>query len=82
MASVKKEYTMIWKDHANNVSIAFNNLLQQNELVDVTLAADGGLFNVHRLVLSALSPYFRRIFTQMPTTQQAIGNECFTSVFI
>lgn len=74
MASVKDGYAMIWNNHADNFSVSFNDLLQQQELVDVTLAADGGLFNVHRLVLSALSPYFRRIFTQMSATQQAIGN--------
>lgn len=60
-------------DYSANISTAFNDLLKQNDLVDVTLVAEDYMFNAHRLVLSALSPYFRRIFTQMPVNQQAFG---------
>lgn len=68
-----EKYSVIWNDHANNFSTSFSELLQQKELVDVTLVADGHLFNAHRLVLSALSPHFRQMFTQMPANQQAFG---------
>lgn len=71
------EYSVIWNDHANNFSASFSDLLEQKELVDVTLVADGYLFNAHRLVLSAISPYFRQIFTQMPANQQAFGMDNF-----
>lgn len=73
MASANEEYAMHWKDHANNFSHLFSDLLEQNELVDVTLVADGYLIEAHRLVLSSLSPYFRQMFTSMPTNQQAFG---------
>lgn len=73
MASANQEYAMHLKDHANNFSHSFSDLLEQNELVDVTLAADGYLVQAHRLVLSALSPYFRQMFTSMPTNQPAFG---------
>lgn len=81
MENPNEEYTLVLNEHANNFSISLSNLLQRNELVDVTLAGDGGIFNAHRLVLSVVSPYFQRMFTQLPTNQQAIGNSVFGSVF-
>lgn len=39
--------------------------------MDVTLAAEGQLVKAHRLVLSVCSPYFRKMFTQMPANQHA-----------
>lgn len=69
----KRDLSVSWTDYSANISASFNDLLKQNELVDVTLVADNYKFDAHRLVLSALSPYFRRIFTQMPANQQAFG---------
>lgn len=62
-----------WKDHAANFSITLSDLLEQKELVDVTLAADGHMFSAHRLILSAISPHFRQMFNQVPANQQAFG---------
>lgn len=62
-----------WRDHAKNFSIAFSNLFEQKELIDVTLSADGRMFSTHRLILSATSPYFRQMFKQVPANQQAFG---------
>lgn len=73
MASAIEEYAMRWKDHAYNFSHSFSDLLEQNELIDVTLCTDGYSCYAHRLVLSALSPYFRQMFTSMPANQQAFG---------
>lgn len=73
MSSINKEYSLNLEHHASNFSISLNEMLQQNELVDVTLVADGYLFGAHRLVLSAFSPYFRQMFTQMPANPQVFG---------
>lgn len=62
-----------WKDHAANFSITLSDLLEQNELVDVTLVADGHMFSAHRLILSAISPQFRQMFNQVSANQQAFG---------
>lgn len=77
MTGINEKYTLGWNDHANNFSTAFSNLLERKEFIDVTLAADGYLFSAHRLVLSAISPYFRQMFTQMPANQQAYGTTHF-----
>lgn len=73
MTAFNGGYRFGWNDHPNNFSISFSDLLQNKELVDATLVADGYLFHVHRLVLAAISPYFRQMFNQMSANQQAIG---------
>lgn len=65
--------TVDWDDYGTNFSIAFNELLQNDEMIDVALVADGNLFNAHRLILSALSPCFRNMFKHMPANQKAFG---------
>lgn len=73
MSFDRKDCMLRWNEHSNNFSASFKELLEQRELIDVTLVADGHLFSAHRLVLSALSPYFRQMFIQMPANQQAFG---------
>lgn len=63
-----------WNGHANNFSISFMELLHEKELVDVTLVTDGNIFSAHRLILSALSPQFRKMFKEMPVNQHAYGS--------
>lgn len=72
-SNANEEHSLRSGYHARNLLISFNELMQQQELFDVTLVADGYLFGAHRLILSALSPYFRQMFTQMPAHQQAFG---------
>lgn len=73
MTTINGGYMFGWNDHANNIKISISDLLQTKELVDVTLVADGYVFNAHRLVLAAISPHFRQMFTLVPANQQAFG---------
>lgn len=73
MSGSNEQFQLDWNDHSLNLSISFSELLEQKEMVDVTLVADGYLYNAHRLVLAAISPYFRQMFTQLPANQQAFG---------
>lgn len=73
MSGLNEEIELSWSDHASNFSKSFSKLLEQKEMVDVTLVADGYLFDAHRLVLATISPYFRQMFTKMPVNQQAFG---------
>lgn len=66
-------YKVGWGEHAQSIATNVTQLMYQRQLVDVTLVADGYLFNAHRLVLSAISPNFRKMFTEMPANQQAYG---------
>lgn len=73
MSGSNEQLQLGWNDHSLNLSISLSKLLEQKEMVDVALVADGYLFNAHRLVLAAISPYFRQMFTQVPANQQAFG---------
>lgn len=75
--SFDENYFVRWDEHEKHLSAAFNELFEQQQFTDVTLAADGYSFNGHRLVLSAFSPYFRQMFTQVPANQQLIGKALF-----
>lgn len=73
MASAEDEYTLIRNDHSSNLTINLKDLLEQKELIDVTLVTGRHMFRAHRLVLSAISTYFRQMFVQVPANQQAFG---------
>lgn len=61
-----EQFTLRWNKFHSNVSAGFVSLLEQEELVDVTLAAEGQLLRAHKLVLSLCSPYFKRLFASHP----------------
>lgn len=68
-----EQFSLCWNNFNNNLSAGFHDSLCRGDLVDVTLAAEGQLVKAHRLVLSVCSPYFRKMFTQMPANQHAFG---------
>lgn len=78
MASEIAEYSLSWVDHASDFFLNLKDIFQRKECVDVTLVADGHMLSAHRLVLSALSPYFRQIFAQVPANQSAFGKAPFS----
>ena len=41
-------------------------LAQEQLFMDVTLATETGSFKAHKLILSACSPYFKKLFIQNP----------------
>jgi hypothetical protein len=43
-----------------------NSLLENEDLVDVTLAVEGKYLKAHKMVLSVCSPYFRELFKMNP----------------
>ncbi|CRK91948.1 CLUMA_CG005563, isoform AJ [Clunio marinus] len=67
----EEQFSLCWNNFNTNLSAGFHESLCRGDLVDVTLAAEGQLVKAHRLVLSVCSPYFRKMFTQMPANQHA-----------
>ena len=55
-----------WNNYQSNLTSVFDQLLQSETFVDVTLAADGHAIKAHRMVLSACSPYFQHLFFDNP----------------
>lgn len=61
-----EQFSLCWNNFHNNLSSGFHSLLQDEALVDVTLAADGRYLKAHKAVLSVCSPYFKELFRVNP----------------
>ncbi|XP_074028739.1 BTB/POZ-zinc finger protein abrupt [Leptinotarsa decemlineata] len=64
--SPEQQYSLRWNDYHSSIITSFRRLLDEEDFVDVTLACDGCSFNAHKVVLSACSPYFRRLLKANP----------------
>ncbi|BES87827.1 helix-turn-helix, Psq domain [Nesidiocoris tenuis] len=65
-------YSLRWNNHQSHLLTAFDSLLQNETLVDVTLVCEESTFKAHKVVLSACSPYFQRIFSETPCKHPVI----------
>ncbi|CAG2111353.1 unnamed protein product, partial [Medioppia subpectinata] len=63
---VGQQYCLKWNNHTNNMVKVFNQLLDDQDFCDVTLAVDGTHLKAHKLVLSACSSYFKDLFVSNP----------------
>ncbi|XP_076287716.1 BTB-protein-VII isoform X3 [Lasioglossum baleicum] len=61
-----QQFCLRWNNHQPNFISVFSNLLNNETLVDVTLAAEGRQLQAHKVVLSACSTYFQSLFTVNP----------------
>lgn len=62
----ESEYMLKWNEHNSQLITVFHQLCQDNQFTDVTLATETESFQAHKLILSACSPYFKKLFTQNP----------------
>lgn len=61
-----QQFCLKWNSYQTNLSKEFDDLLQNESFVDVTLACDGHSVKAHKMVLSACSPYFQALFFDHP----------------
>ncbi|KAG8229833.1 hypothetical protein J437_LFUL008801 [Ladona fulva] len=61
-----------WNSFQTNIVSSFENLWEEEGLVDVTLASDGQCIRAHKVILSACSPFFRRVFQSNPCQHPVI----------
>ena len=55
-----------WNDFKDNVNTAFQNLRDDHDFSDVTLACeDGHLLEAHKVILAASSPFFQKLLRKM-----------------
>ncbi|CAG2167966.1 unnamed protein product [Oppiella nova] len=66
MSGLGQQYCLKWNNHTNNMVKVFNQLLDDQNFCDVTLAVDGAHLKCHKLVLSACSSYFKELFVSNP----------------
>ncbi|KAK9499872.1 hypothetical protein O3M35_002825 [Rhynocoris fuscipes] len=61
-----QQFCLRWNNYQTNLTNVFDQLLQSESFVDVTLACEGHSVKAHKMVLSACSPYFQSIFFENP----------------
>jgi hypothetical protein len=61
-----QHFCLRWNNYQSSITSAFENLRDDEDFVDVTLACDGKSLKAHRVVLSACSPYFRELLKVSP----------------
>uniref|UniRef100_A0A182Q2E0 BTB domain-containing protein n=1 Tax=Anopheles farauti TaxID=69004 RepID=A0A182Q2E0_9DIPT len=61
-----QQFCLRWNNYQTNLTSVFDQLLQSESFVDVTLACDGQSMKAHKMVLSACSPYFQTLFFDNP----------------
>jgi hypothetical protein len=66
MGSPPQQFCLRWNNYQSNLTNVFDQLLQSEAFVDVTLACDGHSVKAHKMVLSACSPYFQTLFFENP----------------
>lgn len=53
------QFCLRWNNHHPNLISVFSSLLQNDQMVDVTLILDNREIHAHKIVLSACSPFFQ-----------------------
>ncbi|XP_070506265.1 protein abrupt isoform X5 [Chironomus tepperi] len=61
-----QQYALKWNDFQSSILSSFRHLRDEEDFVDVTLACDQRSFTAHKVVLSACSPYFRKLLKANP----------------
>ena len=72
MTAAQENYSLRWNNHQSHILQSFDALLQQNSLVDVTLVCSDRSLRAHKVVLSACSPFFERVFNDTPCKHPVI----------
>lgn len=57
------QYSMRWDNFSSHFTSEFGSLRNDEQFVDVTLCCDDQFIKAHKVILSACSPYFKKILT-------------------
>lgn len=72
MTAAQENYSLRWNNHQSHMLQSFDALHKQNSLVDVTLVCSDRSLRAHKVVLSACSPFFERVFNDTPCKHPVI----------
>ena len=61
-----EKFCLRWNDFESNISVAFRELREDKDFFDVTLACDDEQIQAHKVILSACSPFFRKVLRKNP----------------
>ena len=65
MAS-NEQLCLEWNDFESNISKSFREIRDNGDLFDVTIACEDEQVQAHKLILSACSPFFKRVLGKNP----------------
>jgi len=66
MAGGNEHFCLRWNDFESNISHAFREIREEKDFFDVTLACEDEQIQAHKVILSACSPFFRKILKKNP----------------
>jgi len=66
MSAGGEKFCLKWNEFESNVSTAFRELREDKDFFDVTLACDDEQIEAHKVILSACSPFFRKVLRKNP----------------
>ena len=61
-----EHFCLRWNDFESNISHAFREIRDEKDFFDVTLACEDEQVQAHKVILSACSPFFRKILRKNP----------------
>eukprot|EP00092_Neocalanus_flemingeri_P035932 GFUD01039124.1.p1 GENE.GFUD01039124.1~~GFUD01039124.1.p1 ORF type:complete len:307 (-),score=76.67 GFUD01039124.1:95-1015(-) len=61
-----EKFCLRWNDFETSISCAFQELRDDKDFFDVTLACEDNQVQAHKIILSACSPFFRSILRKNP----------------
>lgn len=67
-----QQFMLRCQDFYERISVSIQKLFAAGKFADVTIACDGMTFKAHKMILSACSPYFCKIFQQNPCKHPVI----------
>lgn len=67
-----QRFCLKWDKYQDNLANVFDQLLQNELFVDVTLACGSRTMKAHKMILSACSPYFQSLFLENPCQHPTI----------
>lgn len=70
--AMSEQFSLRWNDFHANIAQSFPALLEDEDLVDVTLSAGGQNVRAHKLILSVGSPYFKELFKTTPCSHPVV----------
>jgi len=66
LRSIDEKFCLKWNDFERNISSSFQDIKNDEDFLDVTIACDDNQIRAHKLVLSACSPFFRSFLKKNP----------------
>ena len=72
MMEQKQHFALRWNDYKSSLVEALDGLRADEDFVDVTISCHGRQFKAHKMILSACSPYFRKLLLENPCSHPII----------